>query len=74
MPVPLLIALKDKLPDGGSLVKKDAAILTCHLETEVVAVLGSGDVMWLVHLFADQETEGIWVGSYKTHHLVSHFV
>lgn len=45
MPVPLLIALKDKLPDGGSLVKKGAAILTCHLETEVVAVLGSGDVM-----------------------------
>lgn len=30
----MLIALKDKLPDGGSLVKKAAAILTCNLETE----------------------------------------
>ena len=31
--------------------------MASFLEAEVTAVLGGGDVMWLIHLFADQETE-----------------
>lgn len=53
---------------------EDRGDMASFLAAEVAAVLGGTDVMWLIHLFADQETEGIWVGSYKTHHLVSDFV
>lgn len=30
--------------------------MASFLEAEVAAVLGGGDVMWLIHLFADQES------------------